>query len=195
MINDPGSSNDNETARYLDRVAQLIRDTPREPLYRIAHQIYTRYQLGALIVSCGNGGSAATASHLACDLTKATRHDGRAPLRAVCLNDSAASATAWANDTSYTQALMEQSRSVARPGDVLICISGSGNSPNVIAAAIDAKTRRILVLALTGSGGGDLARIADLAVVVPSREMPAIEDVHLALCHALTNSLRTWVAS
>ena len=182
----------NELERYLDRVAQLIRDTPREPIYRIAKHLYTRYQLGATFITCGNGGSAATASHFAGDVTKATRHEGRAAVRALCLNDNMTATTAWANDMTYAQALTEQLRSLGRPGDIFFPISGSGQSANILQATVYAKSHRMLVLALTG--GGELARMADVAVIVPSNEMAAIEDVHMAICHVLVNELRDAVA-
>lgn len=185
---------DNEIARYLDRVAAAILATPRDSVYRIAKHLHTRWQLGATFITCGNGGSAATASHFAGDLTKATRHDQRNPVRALCLNDNQTGLTAWANDTTYDQALAEQLKSLGRAGDVFLPISGSGNSPNVLQATVYAKRHRMFVLALTGSGGGQLAAMADVAVVVPTDEMPAIEDVHMALCHVLTNALREAIA-
>jgi D-sedoheptulose 7-phosphate isomerase len=187
-------SDDNEIARYLDRVSTLLLTTPRQPIYRIAQHLYTRWQLGATFVTCGNGGSAATASHFAGDLTKATRHDLRKPVRALCLNDNMTAHTAWANDTTYSQAMAEQLKSLGEMGDVFIPISGSGNSGNVLQATVYAKQHRMLILALIGSGGGQLAAMADVAIVVPSDEMPAIEDCHLAVCHVLTNSLREAIA-
>lgn len=188
------SSDDNELARYLERVSKLLLETPRAPIYRIAKHLHTRWQLGATILTCGNGGSAATASHFAGDVTKATRHPLRKPVRAICLNDNMTATTAWANDTSYSRALAEQLQSLGRPGDIFLPISGSGNSPNVIQAAAYAKQQQMLILALTGSGGGELAQMADVAVIVPSDEMPAIEDVHMAICHVLVNELKAAVA-
>lgn len=188
------SSDDNEVMRYLERVSALLLATPREPIYRIAKHLHTRWQLGATILTCGNGGSAATASHFAGDVTKATRHPLRNPVRALCLSDNVTALTAWANDTTYGQALCEQLRSLGRPGDVFLPISGSGNSPNVLQAAVEARRQKMLMLALCGSGGGQLAAMADVAVVVPSDEMPAIEDVHLAICHVLVNELKAAVA-
>lgn len=187
-------SDDNELARYLDRVAALIIATPREPIYRIAKHLYTRYQLGATIITAGNGGSAATASHFAGDITKATRHDLRKPVRALCLNDNMTACTAWANDTSYGQALAEQLHSLGKPGDIFFPISGSGNSRNILQATVYAKQHGMLVMALTGSGGGELFELADVAVLVPSDEMPAIEDVHMSICHVLVNELKAAVA-
>lgn len=185
---------DNEMTRYLDRVAAAILATPREPIYRIAKHLHTRWQLGATILTCGNGGSVATASHFAGDVTKATRHDLRNPVRALCLNDNMTAVTAWANDTTYAQALTEQLKSLGRSGDVFFPISGSGNSANVLQAAVEARRQKMLILALCGSGGGQLAAMADVAVVVPSDEMPVIEDVHLAICHVLVNELKAAVA-
>lgn len=183
----------NELERYLDRVAALLIATPREPIYHIAKHLHTRWQLGATIITAGNGGSAATASHFAGDVTKATRHDLRNPVRALCLNDNMTAVTAWANDTSYSRALAEQLKSLGRPGDVFLPISGSGNSRNVIQATAYAKQHNMLVLALTGSDGGELAEMADVVVVVPSDEMSAIEDVHMAICHVLVNELKAAV--
>jgi D-sedoheptulose 7-phosphate isomerase len=188
------NSNHNELAHYLERVAGLLLATPREPIYRIAKHLYTRYQLGATIITCGNGGSAATASHFAGDVTKATRHPNRNPVRAICLNDNLTATTAWANDVSYSRALAEQLASLGRPGDIFFPISGSGNSANVIQAAAYAKQQQMLVMALCGSGGGELAELADVAVIVPSEEMPAIEDVHMAICHGLVRELKAAVA-
>ena len=182
-------SDENAMYAHLLEVARLVAEVPRGPIYRMAKLLHARWQLGAAFLTCGNGGSASTAAHFACDLAKATRCEGRAPVRALCLNDSLASLTAWANDTTYQQALAEQLRSLGRPGDVLICISGSGKSPNVLQAAAYARRQRILVFALTGTGGGQLAPLADVAAIVPSDDMAAIEDVHLAICHALTKGL------
>ncbi len=183
----------NDVTRYLKRVAVLMLDTPREPMLLIAKHLYTRYQLGATIITAGNGGSAATASHFAGDVTKATRHDLRNPVRALCLNDNMTATTAWANDTTYGQALAEQLRSLGRAGDVFMPISGSGNSPNILQATVEARRQKMLILALIGSGGGQLAAMADVAVVVPSDEMPVIEDVHMSVCHVLVNELKAAV--
>lgn len=188
-------SDDNTTHRYLLEVGRILAQTPRGPIYHVEQFLYARWQLGSTILTCGNGGSASTASHFVCDLLKATRHPRRTPVRALCLNDNAAALTAWANDTTYAQALAEVLKGLGRPGDVLICISGSGNSPNVLQAAVEARAQKIPVIALTGSGGGQLAALSDLAVIVPSDDMPAIEDAHLAICHALTNALRDRIAT
>lgn len=177
---------------YLATLAATLGAVDRAPVVRAVQHLYTRWQLGALFLTCGNGGSAATAQHLACDLTKATRYEGRKPVRAVCLNDNIAGLTAWANDADYDVALMEQLRSVGQSGDVLIAISGSGNSRNVLRAATYARQHQITVVAMTGMAG-KLGDMADIMIRVPAPDLPTIEDAHLAICHALTNDLAMWV--
>lgn len=146
----------------------------------------------ATIYTCGNGGSAATADHLACDLLKATRAPGVAPIRAHSLCANSATLMAYANDEGYSNVFVRQLESLARPGDVLIAISGSGNSANVVDAAMWARKNGLLVICLTGMGGGRLAIASHHAIVVPSDSMPQIEDVHMALCHALTQDVAAW---
>ena len=187
------SSDENSVARYLDQLASLITALPREPIYRAAKHLHTRWQLGASFITAGNGGSAATASHLAGDLCKATRHDLRKPVRAMCLNDNMTALTAWANDTTYGQALAEQLHSLGESGDVFIPISGSGNSVNILQATAYAKDHRMFVIALTGMGG-QLAAMADIVIAVPSLDMPLIEDCHMAIGHVLTNAVREAIA-
>lgn len=185
---------ESDIQRYLNGVVAVLLLLDQAPIHRMAKHLYTRWQLGATFVTCGNGGSAATASHFAADMTKATRHDQRKSVRAICLNDSAAVLSAWANDTTYTQALSEHLKSMGRPGDVLIAISGSGNSPNVIQAAAYAQIHNILVMALTGRDGGELVHHADIVVKVPSADLPTIEDCHMVICHMLTNELKAAIA-
>lgn len=185
---------ENETYQHLINVSLLLASLDMQPIYRAAKQLFVRWQTGHAILTCGNGGSASTASHFVCDLTKATRHADRRPVRALCLNDNLAALTAWSNDATYHQALAEQLRSLGQAGDALVCISGSGNSPNVLQAAALAKQAKILTVALTGQGGGQLKDMADIAIIVPSQDMAAIEDVHLAICHALTKNLAGRIA-
>jgi D-sedoheptulose 7-phosphate isomerase len=188
------SSDDNATSRYFDGVARALIALDRQPVYCLAKHLRNRWQLGNAIVTCGNGGSATTASHFAADLSKATRHELRQPVRALCLNDSMASLSAWANDTTYAQALASHLASVGRPGDLFVALSGSGRSQNILQAVVYAKAHRMLTACLTGGDGGDLVHMVDIAIVVPATDLPTIEDCHLAICHALTNSLKAQVA-
>ena len=145
---------------------------------------------GRTIFFFGNGGSASTASHFVVDIGKATiRGDGKR-FRCVALVDNVESVTAWANDTEYAKVFSEQLKGLARPGDVAIGISGSGNSPNVLEAMRTARTLGLATVGLTGMGGGKLKDLVDVPLVVPSNSMQHIEDVHLLVCHLLTAYLR-----
>jgi D-sedoheptulose 7-phosphate isomerase len=143
----------------------------------------------------GNGGSASTASHFVVDIGKGTRTSlGPGPLtkrfRCVALNDNVPSVMAWANDADYSRIFSEQLRSLAVPGDVVVAISGSGNSPNVLEAVRVAKEMGLVSIGLTGIGGGKLKGLVDVPLVVPSQSMQHTEDVHLFVLHFLMAFLR-----
>ena len=138
------------------------------------------------VFAVGNGGSAATASHLASDLARNTQQNGGPPLRAFSLSDNVPQLTAWANDTCYEESFAAQLRAYARPGDVLVAVSASGNSPNILAAAKEARNMGLAVIALTGSGGGRLKGLADATLVIDSYEYGQVEGAHLVLVHLLS---------
>lgn len=178
---------------YLAALRTVIGRLPLAELDRIAAAVEAAHAEGRHIFIIGNGGSAATASHLMTDLSKCTlghKGDGRwRRLRVLALTDNAALMTAWANDTSYRRVFSEPLKNLARRGDVLIAISASGNSPNIIAAARLARKMGMVVLGLGGFGGGKLARLCDVCFVVPSDEYGPVEDVHMMLDHILTGYL------
>lgn len=151
---------------------------------------------GATIFFVGNGGSAATASHFANDLAKATRVQGRRGFRALSLTDNLPLITALANDDGYDAVFTGQMQELFRHGDVLVAISVSGNSPNVIAAAKLAKQLGGRTVGLLGSGGGALRERCDLAVQVQGARgrVGPVEDAHLALDHMMTSYLRHRIA-
>ena len=138
---------------------------------------------GATIFVVGNGGSAATASHFATDLSKGASYGKPQRFRVVALTDSMSTITAYANDVSFDVVFAEQLRNLGRPGDVLVTISGSGSSPNIFRVIEVAKELEMDVVALTGFEGGTSGPMADIHVNVPSDHMGRIEDVHMALCH------------
>jgi len=150
---------------------------------------------GRMIFIIGNGGSAATASHMANDLNKGAAVPGEPRFRALALTDNVPLITAWANDTAYGNVFTEQLANFLEPGDVLVAISGSGNSPNVVNAVEWARQRGAVTIGLTGGSGGALRAAAETAVVVPTAWMEQIEDLHLVLVHALCVSLRRRIAS
>ena len=174
---------------YLTSLANAIAATPREALQEIEQALWETYERDGTIIVCGNGGSAATASHFACDLAKWTVVSGKRRLRALALTDNIPVMTAWSNDTAYERVFVEQLMSLYRPGDTLVAISGSGNSPNVLRAVEWANGQELPSVGLTGFDGGKLASLARHAVVVASHFMPEVEDVHSAICHGLAVSL------
>jgi len=140
---------------------------------------------GRTIFVCGNGGSASTASHFVCDMVKGASFGRPSRFRIQALTDSLATITAYANDVSYEAVFAEQLKNFARPGDLVMAISGSGNSPNVIRAVEYANSIGCRTLALTGRDGGRLGAIAQLNVQVPVPHMGRIEDAHLIICHMI----------
>ncbi|MGC8793619.1 MAG: D-sedoheptulose-7-phosphate isomerase [Bryobacteraceae bacterium] len=137
------------------------------------------------IFVCGNGGSAATASHFATDVVKGASYGRAKRFRILALTDSLSTITAYANDVSYEAVFVEQLKNFARPGDLVVGISGSGNSPNVLRAIEYANSIGCRTLALTGRDGGKLARLAQLTIHVPEPHMGRIEDAHLVVCHMI----------
>jgi D-sedoheptulose 7-phosphate isomerase len=175
---------------YLDTLNGVLAAMPREPLARITDLLLDAGRTGKTIFILGNGGSAATASHLACDLAKTASVPGQPRLRALALTDNVPLLTAWGNDASYEVVFAEQLKTFAQPGDLVIAISASGNSPNVLAAATAARAAGARVIGVTGFGGGRLRALCDVCLVVPSHEYGPVEDAHMILVHAVTAALR-----
>lgn len=149
---------------------------------------------GRRIFVFGNGGSAATASHFAQDLAKgAAPHvaSARGRFRALSLTDNTPYLLALANDLGYETVFRQQLMTLAQPGDVAIGISGSGKSPNVLAAIRYAKEIDMVTVGLTGFDGGQLRSLVDYSVHVASMVMEAVEDAHMAVCHAIVCTLRS----
>jgi D-sedoheptulose 7-phosphate isomerase len=137
------------------------------------------------IFVCGNGGSASTASHFACDIVKGASYNRDSRFRIMALTDSMATITAYSNDVSYDCIFVEQLKNFARPGDLVMCISGSGNSPNVLRAMEYANSIGCKTIALTGMDGGKLGPLAQLGIQVAVPHMGRIEDAHMIVCHMI----------
>lgn len=140
---------------------------------------------GQQIFVCGNGGSAATASHFAVDLGKGASLDRDPRFKIICLNDCVPWITALGNDFSYDRVFVEQLKNFGNPSDVLITISGSGNSPNIIEAVTWGNDNGLITLGLTGRPGGKLGEIARRKIFVESSHMGRIEDGHSLILHAV----------
>jgi D-sedoheptulose 7-phosphate isomerase len=146
---------------------------------------------GSFIYIAGNGGSSATASHWVNDLGKATKRSGRKPLRVMCLSDNVSWFSALSNDEGYERTFAGQLENFATPGDVLTCISASGNSPNLVRAVELARKRELTCVALVGFDGGALSGLVDEVVCVRTEKgaYELVEDVHSSICHAITRCL------
>jgi D-sedoheptulose 7-phosphate isomerase len=175
---------------YVDRLRMVLDRLPFADIERLIGVIETAHAEGRQIFVIGNGGSAATASHMMNDLNKGTLgHKGDAAwkrFRVIALTDNVSLMTAWANDTDYTAVFSEPLKNFAQRGDLLIAISASGSSRNIIAAVETAKQLRVKVLGLAGFGGGKLAKLADVCVTIPSDEYGSVEDAHMILDHIIT---------
>lgn len=134
---------------------------------------------------CGNGGSASTASHFVCDMVKGASFERDSRFRILALTDSMATITAYSNDVGYDCIFAEQLKNFAQPGDVLMTISGSGNSPNVLRAMETARALGCRTIALTGRDGGKLGPMADVQIRVAEPHMGRIEDGHMIVCHMI----------
>jgi len=148
------------------------------------------YQCGARVFSCGNGGSAAIANHLQCDHVKGVRTKTDLVPRVVSLSTNIELITAIANDLAYEEVFTYQLESQAGPGDVLIAISSSGRSPNIVRALAWARDHGLRTIALTGFGGGEARLLADVTIHVDGGNYGLIEDLHQAVMHALAQYIR-----
>jgi D-sedoheptulose 7-phosphate isomerase len=140
---------------------------------------------GRQIFVCGNGGSAATASHFVTDMVKGASYNRPVRFRILALTDSLPILSAYANDLGFDCVFVEQLKNFARPGDLVMGISGSGNSPNVLRAIEYANSMGCRTLALTGRDGGKIGSVAQLNIQVPVAHMGRIEDAHMIVCHMI----------
>jgi D-sedoheptulose 7-phosphate isomerase len=138
----------------------------------------------------GNGGSASTASHFVGDLSKGTIVEGYPRFKAIALTDNIPNMLAWGNDSCYEDIFVEQLKNFLNPGDVVIGISGSGNSKNVLRAIEYANAHNAITVGFSGFEGGKLKDLAQISLVVPSNYMQRIEDIHLLLEHMMTSLIR-----
>lgn len=171
--------------RYRAELLDTIRTIDVEKVGRAIELFKEAREHNRHIFVCGNGGSAATASHFACDVVKGASCGRPSRFRIMALTDQLPTITAYANDVSYDCVFEEQLRNFAEPGDVVMAISGSGNSPNVIRALEYARETGCRTIALTGRDGGRLGPLAELNIQVPVQHMGRIEDAHMIVCHMI----------
>jgi len=178
-------------SEYLSGFEKIWREVSMDSLERVVRHLRKARESGATIYIAGNGGSAATASHWVNDLGKATKRSGRKPMRVMSLSDNISWLTALANDEGYERVFSGQLENFAHAGDVLIVISASGNSPNLIQAVELARQRGLITIGLLGFDGGVLKNKVDECLWLPTEKgaYGLVESAHALLCHILTDCL------
>lgn len=170
---------------YFERLRGTIDRIPLERIERIGDILFRAYQHNKQVFVVGNGGSAATASHMACDLGKNTIGPNQRRFRILSLTDNTPLLTALANDVGYDHVFSEQLVNLIRPGDVLIVVTASGRSPNIIEAMQYSRSRAATIIAMLGFDGGPARELADEFILVPSDDYGLIEDLHMILNHVI----------
>jgi D-sedoheptulose 7-phosphate isomerase len=175
---------------YFGCLALTAKKLPFETIDQIASILLGAYDAGHMVYLFGNGGSAALASHFACDLGKGTLNGSGKRFRVLALTDNIPLMTAWANDSGYEDVFAEQLANLVRADDVAFAISGSGNSPNVLRALAVAREAGAITVGLSGFQGGKMKELCDACMVVPSDNMQIIEDLHVCAAHALFTCIK-----
>jgi D-sedoheptulose 7-phosphate isomerase len=175
--------------RYLNELEVVLRHISREAIVDVVDELLENLRERRTVFLIGNGGSAATASHMMNDLNKFTIVEGMPRFRALALTDNMSLVTALANDLAYEDIFVEPLKNLLQPNDLLIAMSASGNSPNIVKAVEYARKIGARVVGFCGQPGGRLAHLADLKVVIPSDRIGHQEDGHLILNHVITAAL------
>lgn len=182
---------------YINELASALRAIPVSDIDAVRQTLESAFAEGRTVFVAGNGGSAATASHMACDFQKTTlakeHHRISRRIRCIALSDNMPLITAWGNDVHYDEIFGQQLRNLANPGDVLLVITASGNSPNILNALQAASELGVKTVGFLGFEGGKAQSICDQCVVVRSADYGIIEDGHSVLMHMVTAALRTTV--
>jgi len=168
---------------YIEELKKILDDFPHAQFEKLIEVLLESYEKGRQIFVMGNGGSASTASHLACDINKGCCLDRDKKFKMICLNDSIPTMLAYGNDLSYKDIFVEQLKNFFNPADVVIGISGSGNSANVLQAIEYANKNDGITVGLCGFSGGSLYRVAQIPLLVRVDDMQKVEDIHLVIVH------------
>jgi D-sedoheptulose 7-phosphate isomerase len=175
---------------YFNQVGVVLGKIPRDKLEQVIYRIEAARWMGQVVFICGNGGSAATAIHFASDLSKGALAANKPPIKSRALCENISLLTAWSNDVSYDDVFTKCMYGWIKPMDVLIAISGSGNSKNILNAVDVARDTGVTTIGFVGFDGGKLKNKLDICITVPCYSMEQVEDMHLILCHLITACLR-----
>jgi D-sedoheptulose 7-phosphate isomerase len=187
----PSFSSLRVTASHFSAVGLQLEQLDLEAIDRVIQELRTARDARSMVFIAGNGGSASTASHWVNDLGKATKRSGKTPIRAVGLADNTSWMTALANDEGYARAFAGQLENFGESGDVLMVISASGNSENLVQAVELARSRNMRSIGLLGFDGGKLKDLVDEVILVETERgaYELVEDVHSIITHAVTKAL------
>ena len=189
-IFDESNSTADFSDKYLNYLTKVIADMPRKEIGELIDKLLECREQGKMIFFVGNGGSAATSSHFANDISIGTRTKTK-PFKALSLTDNVAILTALGNDDGYDSIFIRQLQNYAKPGDVLVAISASGNSPNIVEVMKWAKDNKMFTVGLSGFDGGKLREMSDLKVHIPTPkgEYGPVEDAHMIVDHLVGSYL------
>lgn len=176
--------------KYLAEYVRAVQSLPLDVLEQLAKLLVKAGERQQTIFVCGNGGSAANAEHFVCDLSMRVAGSGGNYFRAVSLLHNVAGLTAAANDLGYADVFVTQLRRLARPGDILFCMSVSGESPNIIQALLWAREHELVTIGLGSRRRGELAALAEHVVLVDDENFGRVEDVHMQICHLLSHTIQ-----
>ena len=179
---------------YLKGLRSCLEEIAEKDVIEIVDIIMKACSDGKKVIFMGNGGSATTASHFARDISIGTAKEGKPRVRAISLADSIAAITSLANDVGYNSVFKEQLIGQVDKGDVVIGISASGNSPNVLEAMEYARSAGAITVGFIGFGGGKLKELSDKSIVLSSRDYGQVEDTHLVLDHIFTCLVKERIA-
>lgn len=180
----------NRVVSYLSTLQETMNELPKEKIVSVIELLKSARLDGRQVFIMGNGGSASTATHFVCDLAKNTRKDGLPHFKVIGLADNMALFSAYANDEGYENVFSQQLANLVMPDDIVIGISASGNSMNVLNALALAKSRKAITVGFTGFDGGQMAPMVDLNVHVNSSVIEHVEDIHLMLEHMIVKSIK-----
>jgi D-sedoheptulose 7-phosphate isomerase len=175
---------------YISTVQQTIEQLPRQLIADVVDVLQDARTRGSNVFIMGNGGSASTASHFVCDLAKNTRYEGMPHFKVIGLTDNMAIFSAYANDEGYENVFSQQLANLIQPRDVVIGISASGNSKNVLNAMEEAHKHEAVTIGFTGFDGGRLGSMVDINIHVKSDIIEHVEDIHLMLEHIVVKTIK-----
>ena len=179
-----------QIATYISLLQQTLDRLPNDLIAQVIDILHRARMNGKQVFIMGNGGSASTASHFVCDLAKNTRNNSLPHYRVIGLTDNMAIFSAYANDEGYENVFAQQITNLVNPEDVVIGISASGNSPNVLNAILEAKKSNAITIAFTGFDGGRLGQMVDINIHVNSDIIEHVEDIHLVLEHMIVKTIK-----